>query len=231
MGIFSKKKKQQKDSNYLNFWSVLNRPYLVTRIKEAIYKDTGQVRDIKGPDLFRYLGRPVDLLEIQFNGLTLRLTNDPLGDVVFEGKRFIQDHQLEPLKDQEESSELNQKGVTIKLKGYSPTMVDLMNQKHYERAKVTCWAAFMDDQQANANEPIAAFVMSVGYLDQPTIKYDALKGKAELQITTTSMMSRFQDVTGARTANAVQQAKYPGDNFFKLSSATQESTKKIWKMR
>ncbi|WP_429234753.1 hypothetical protein [Aeromonas salmonicida] len=228
MGLFGGGKKP-KDSNYLSFQSLLNKPYAVTKIKEAIYQDTGVRREVQGPDLFKYLGRSVHLVEIQFNGATLRLTNDPLGDVVYEGKRFIQDHQLDQLEDQEETSELSQKGVTIKLKGYSNTIVDILNQKRYERAKVTCWAAFMDDH--SNNEPLVAFVMSQGYVDQPTIKYDAVKGKAELKLTTTSMLSRLQYVPGARTANAVQQAKYPGDNFFKFSSSTQSHMNQLWKMK
>lgn len=228
MGIFGGKSKP-KDSNYINFNSAYTSPYAQTAIEEAMMKDLGYVRQIQPSDLFKYLGTPRHLVEITFPDRTLRICNDPYGDIMAGGKRFISDGTLQAFEDSEETPELNQRGLTVTLSSDSDTLITLFNTLNYVRAPVSGYHAYMD-HTTGSNVPLFVIEFSRGFIDQPKFVYNNLTGKSEFKITTTSILEKLNNATGARTANAVHQANFPGDNFFKYANSTQDSKKKIWKM-
>ncbi|WP_429098145.1 hypothetical protein [Aeromonas veronii] len=231
MGIFGSKKKP-KDSNYINFNSALNSPYVKTQVQAAIERDLGIRREIQYPDIFRYCGTPRHLLEIEFPSLTLRLCNDPQGDIYADSKRFISDGTLLAFDDSEETSELIQRGMTVKLSDSSDTLIQLFNEAKYLKVPIRGYHAYMDVTGQKPDPSIPFFVVEFerGFIDQPEFTWNAVKGKAEFKITTTSMLERLNNSTGNRTAHALHQLYHPGDNFFKFSNATQDSKKQIWKM-
>ncbi len=228
MGIFSKKSKP-KDSNYINFNSALNHPYVVTTCNSNMMKDLGHVLPLTPPVVLKYLGTPRHMIQIEFKGLTLRLCNDPHGDILYDGKRFISDGSLKAFDDTEETTELNQKGMTITLSSSSSTLIGIFTTKNYIRAPVTGYHAYMDETSGSP-EPVLVIEFSKGYLDKPEYTYNAITGKSEFKMTTTSYLEKLNNAVGARTANAVHQAVYPGDNFFKFSNQTQQAKKQTWKM-
>ncbi|WP_429103675.1 hypothetical protein [Aeromonas hydrophila] len=231
MGIFSKKKKP-KDSNYINFNSALNAPYAVSHIENAMMKDLGEKRAITQTDLYRYCGVPRHLVEIEFQEGTLRLCNDPFGDITAGGKRFISDGTLTSFDDVEETAEINQRGITIKLNSMSETLISMLNAAQYIRVPVTGYHAYMDPTgtKDNPSEPFFVVEFFKGYVDQPEFTYNAIKDKAEFKITTTAILERLSNSNGQRTAHSLHILRKPGDNFFKYSSVTQTSKEKNWKM-
>ncbi|HEH9441931.1 TPA: hypothetical protein SIA39_004002 [Aeromonas sobria] len=231
MGIFGKKKKP-KDSNYINFNNALTRPYAITHIQSAIQRDLGILRDIRPEDIFQYCGVPRHLVEFEFKGNTLRLCNDPHGDIYVDGKRFISDGSLLAFEDSEETAELNQRGMTIKLSSSSNTLIQIFNEAGYIKVPVSGYHAYMDQtgQKPNPQEPFFTVEFDRGYVDQPEFTWNAITGKAEFKITTTSLLARLSTATGNRTAHSLHQLYHPGDNFFKYSNATQDSRKQVWRM-
>ena len=227
MGWF--KKKKPKDSNYISFNNAYTSPYARTIIETAMQKNLGFVRKIEPSDLFRYLGTPRHMVQIEFPNQVLRICNDPYGDIVYLNKRFISDGSLQVIEDAEESAELNQRGITVKLTSDSNTLIDVFNSNHYVRAPVSGYHAYMD-HSSGKSEPLFVVEFSRGFLDQPSFTWNRITGKTEFKITTTSMLERLNNATGARTANAVHQSQFPGDNFFKYANSTQNSKKKVWKM-
>lgn len=230
MGLFGKKQKAPRDKNYINFNNVANAPYMVTYIQQAMMKDVGYIKPIEPEHVIRYLGQPVHLIEIEFQQGALRLTNYPYGDVTFEGKTFFSTGELENFDDVQESMELNQKGITIKLNSVSPTILAILNSGAYVRAPVTGYIAFMDPVNPSAT-PLAGFVFSSGYVNKPTIKYDSVKGTSKIQITTTANLERLNNSGGLRTAHATHFAKYPDDHFFAFANATNKSRRANWRMK
>jgi len=192
-------------------------------------KDLGYVKPITHADIIKYLGTPRHMVQIDFVGLPFRICNDPYGDIYYDGKRFISDGTLKAFDDNEETTELNQRGMTINLCDSSSTLISLFNSKNYIRAPVTGYHAYMDES-TGSSEPVLVIEYSKGYMDKPEFIWNATTGKAEFKITTTSYLEKLNNAVGARTANAVHQAQYPGDNFFKFANQTQQSKKQTWKM-
>lgn len=228
MGLFKKPKKPKED-NYLNFRDALNSPYVISKVQAAMLNDLGKVRPIVEHDVFKYLGTPRHCVEILFPDATLRLTNDPEADIVFsDGRRFISDGTLVDFEDIKESQELNQKGGTIKIKGTSPLLIEVFNKRRYLKSKVNSYIAFLTNEKDKTR--VTWFLLDSGFIDKPEIVLDAIKGTAEMKISTTSMLDRLSNTPGARTANAVHKAQYPNDNFFKFANKTESSKKQRWKM-
>ncbi len=231
MGIFSKKKKPKED-NYINFNSALNAPYVKSTIQAAMEKDLGIIREIRSSDMFKYCGVPRHMVLFEFPNANLCLCNDPHGDIYFDSKRFLSDGSLVAFDDAEETAELNQRGMTIKLSSSSDMLIQLFNEARYLKVPVSGYHAYMDITGQKPNPEVPFFVVEFqrGYIDQPEFTWNAPKGKAEFKITTTAMLERLNNATGNRTANALHKLYYPNDNFFMFSNATQDSKKQVWKM-
>ncbi|MBS4707297.1 hypothetical protein J4G57_05240 [Aeromonas caviae] len=228
MGIFSKKK--PKDNNYINFNSALTSPYVQSSIKQSIIEAEGKLRDITQADMFEYAGVARHLVEFEFPGGALRLCNDPIGDIYVNGKRFISDGSLLAFDDAEESVELNQRGMTIKLSSSSDTLISLFNQAAYIKVPVRGYHAYMDMSLDAPTPEVPLFVIEFqqGYIDKPEFTWNAVTAKAEFKITTTSMLAELGQAVGQRTAHALHQLREPGDNFYKFANVTQNSKKQRW---
>lgn len=80
------------------------------------------------------------------------------------------------------------------------------------------------DHTTGSNVPLFVIEFSRGFIDQPKFVYNNLTGKSEFKITTTSILEKLNNATGARTVNAVHQANFPA--ITSSSTLTQHRTQR-----
>lgn len=182
---------------------------------------------VTASDIAKYYTDVCVLVRIEFKSGALQLCDNAYGDIVYNGSTYLSDGTLSAFKNVDESTELNTRGVTIEIRDYSDTMVSIINRQEHIRAPVQCYLAYMG---SNKLQPDLVVPFYEGYVDKPSIANDNnSKNMTKITLTTINMLQRLNDNNAQRTAHALQQARYPDDEFFKYSSSTQDIRKKKWK--
>lgn len=207
--------------------NAMNYPYMRTNIALARGDDVANVsaENITDSEALEHCGSPVLLLSFYFDADELHLTDHAL-DLVFEGTTYSATGDLLKVQNRKSSTAINAEGCTFTLSGQNSALVSLMpSAEEWLDRDVKMHVAFISD----TSEVLSKFDVFEGYMLAPSTKKDPKSGTFTISLKTKSVWDRLDKVPGNLSADAVQQALFPGDRAFEYTSMVDYETK--WKQK
>jgi hypothetical protein len=152
--------------------------------------------------------RPVLLVEMEFSGSTLRIS-DQDRNISWNSQTWLGNGLLRPIQNIDESAELRGTGAQITLSGADSALLATVLTGSQQSKKGRIWLGALDSSFSIIADPYKVFE---GFLDVPEIT-DSGKGSTII-LTYESELTILDRASEIRFTDETQQSFYPGDKGF-----------------
>ena len=151
-----------------------------------------------------YHVRVVVFADFDFASTTLRFVAAPY-NITYDGNLYIGSGHLGKVSRVEEGSEPRAYQLRFEVSGLDPDVVSTSLNEDYQGRPCNLYLGVLDDDYQVIADPVLLFAGLMDTMDT------VIGASAQIMIVANSRLIRWEESSGLRYNNAMQQARYPGD--------------------